>query len=272
MKKPPDDSPLWDMLARWEQSARQGHEAYPEELCHDHPELVHDLKEAIAALRKTAWLDQPLGHMPKIADADASQTSFGDYELLGLLGEGGMGRVYKARHKLMDRVVAVKLLKRGAFAGADAVQRFQEEVRTAARLTHPNIVGAYDAGLADDGTPFLVMEFVDGMDLARQVRDQGLLAIEEAVRVIVQAATGLAHAHRQGILHLDVKPGNLLLRADRVVKLLDLGIARRQEDSPVSDEMLLGTVDYLAPEQTLQPRQWISGRTSTRWASSATSC
>lgn len=241
---PADDSPIWDLLARWEGSARRGHELAPEELTRDHPDLLPELTQAIAALKATAWLDRPVGRDP--ADQPLPATTFGDYELLSLIGSGGMGRVFKARHRLMDRVVALKVLTRGTLAGADAEQ-FQNEVRAAAKLTHPNVVAAYDAGLGDDRTPYLVMEFVDGPDLSRVVREQGPLAVEEAVRVVTQAATALAYAHSQGILHLDVKPANLLRGPDGVVKLLDLGLARRRE-AVVPDAALVGTADYLAPE------------------------
>ncbi|MCZ2340313.1 MAG: serine/threonine protein kinase [Bacteroidales bacterium] len=243
----PDDSPLWDMLARWEHAARQGQEFTPEELARDNPALLPELREAIAALKATAWLDRPI-IARDLNDDRLPTTRFGDYELLGLIGSGGMGRVYQARHRLMDRVVALKVLSRGTLAGADA-ERFQGEVRAAARLTHPNVVAAYDAGLADDGTPFLVMEFVDGPDFARVVREQGPLPVDQAVAVVLQAATALAYAHGQGILHLDVKPSNLLRGPDNVVKLLDLGLARRR-DAVVPDAALMGTADYLAPERS----------------------
>jgi serine/threonine protein kinase len=242
-----DSSPIWDMLARWEHAAQQGQELPPEELARDHPELLSELQNAIAALKATAWLDRPV--IDRDLDDDRLPTTrFGDYELLGLVGAGGMGRVYKARHRLMDRVVALKSLSRATLAGADA-ERFQGEVRAAARLTHPNVVAAYDAGLADDGTPYLVMEFVDGPDFARVVREQGPLPIDQAVAVVLQVATALAYAHNQSILHLDVKPANLLRGPDGVVKLLDLGLARRREVH-VPDAALMGTADYLAPELT----------------------
>lgn len=252
----PDDSPLWDLLARWEHAARQGQELTPDELAGDHPDLLPDLRRAIAGLRATAWLNQPLSITPKTSEAELPQVQFGDYELLDLLGVGGMGRVLKARHRLMDRVVALKLLKQGTVVGPDATEQFQEEVRTAARLLHPNIVTAYDAGLAEDGTPFLIMEFVDGPDLGRLVREQGPMAVPDAIKAILQAATGLHHAHQQGIVHLDVKPSNLLRGPDGGVKVLDMGLAHRRDTATaLAEETLKGTVDYLAPEVTLQPRQ-----------------
>lgn len=236
------DDHFWELLARWEDAARQGRELTPEELAAERPDLLAELRRAIPALKTTDWLNRPLSALT----VPAPPPRCGDYELLGLIGSGGMGRVFKARHRLMDRIVAVKLLSSRTLAGADA-ERFQGEVRAAARLTHPNVVAAYDAGPADDGTPYLVMEFVDGPDLSRVVREQGPLAVEEAVHVVTQAATALAYAHREGILHLDVKPANLLRGLDGGVKLLDLGLARRRE-AVVPDAALMGTADYLAPE------------------------
>ncbi len=239
---PADDSPIWDLLARWEHAARQGHEPTPEELAADRPDLLPELRRAISGLKTTDWLNRPLSAFT----APASPPRCGDYELLSLIGSGGMGRVFKARHPVMDRVVALKVLTRGTLAGADA-ERFQNEVRAAAKLTHPNVVAAYDAGLADDGTPYLVMEFVDGPDLSRVIRERGPMTVEEAVHIVTQVATALAYADREGILHLDVKPANLLRGPDGVVKLLDLGLARRRE-AVVPDAALMGTADYLAPE------------------------
>lgn len=161
------DDHFWELLARWEDAARQGRELTPEELAADRPDLLPELRRAITGLKTTDWLNRPLSAFT----APASLPRCGDYELLSLIGSGGMGRVFKARHSLMDRVVAVKLLSSRTLAGADA-ERFQNEVRAAAKLTHPNVVAAYDAGLADDGTPYLVTEFVDGPDLSGVVRKQ----------------------------------------------------------------------------------------------------
>jgi serine/threonine protein kinase len=137
-----------------------------------------------------------------------------------------MGDVYKAEHKLMDRPVALKLINRDLVKNAQAVERFRREVRTAARLRHPNIVTAHDAEQAGD-VHFLVTEFVDGQDLASEVRNRGPLPIAEACDYIRQAAEGLQHAHEAGMVHRDIKPHNLMLSDSGEVRILDFGLAAR---------------------------------------------
>ena len=182
----------------------------------------------------------------------------GNYVVHDQLGKGGMGFVYKARHKWMDRVVAIKLLPPSATKSPDAVQRFQQEVRAAARLTHPNIVTAFDAD-SSDGVFFLVMEFVDGKDLGRLVKERGPLGLATAVNYLIQAAQGLEYAHGQGVVHRDVKPANLLLDKSGKIKILDMGLASLDEavgedqspaeETPVRRGQIMGTLDYMAPEQ-----------------------
>lgn len=179
----------------------------------------------------------------------------GNYHILSRLGAGGMGTVFKARHRRMKRIVALKVLAASLSKDEAFVQRFQREVETIARLSHPNIVMAYDADEADVGH-FLVMEFVDGQDLASLIEKQGTLSPAQAVDYIAQAARGLAYAHSQGIIHRDIKPHNLLLDRAGVVKIADLGLARlSQIGSPGSALTqaggILGTVDYMPPEQAL---------------------
>ena len=148
-----------------------------------------------------------------------------NYVVLDKLGEGGMGVVYKARHRKLGQVVALKVLSPAVTSKPTAVKRFLREVRAAAQLHHPNIVAASDAG-DTRGTHFLVMELVDGTDLAKLVKQQGPLPAGRAADCVLQAARGLAHAHLAGITHRDIKPSNLLLDNKGVVKVLDLGLAR----------------------------------------------
>ncbi|MFH1919610.1 MAG: serine/threonine-protein kinase, partial [Planctomycetota bacterium] len=145
----------------------------------------------------------------------------GDCVVLDRIGAGGMGEVFKARHRTMDRTVAVKVLPAKAMQSKQAVERFHREVKAAARLDHPNIVTAYDAGEAE-GIHFLVMQYVEGQDLAHVVAGRGPLPVEEAVGYVIQAARGLEYAHRQGVVHRDIKPGNLLLDSEGTVKVLDM--------------------------------------------------
>ena len=147
------------------------------------------------------------------------------YIILDLLGSGGMGVVFQALHRSMDRVVALKVLPPGAVDSPEKLRRFRREVRAAAALSHPNIVTAYDADQSR-GIPFLVMEYVEGRDLHRLVQQRGPLPVAVAVDYASQAARGLGHAHGKGIVHRDIKPSNLLRAADGTIKVLDLGLAR----------------------------------------------
>ena len=187
------------------------------------------------------------------------QLVIGNYQVLDRLGAGGMGTVYKARHRRMKRIVAIKVLSRAAGQNEAFLQRFQREVEVVARLSHPNIVLAHDADESELGH-FLVMEFVDGCDLATAVQVNGPLPISEVVACILQAARAMDYAHSQGIIHRDIKPANLLRDVNGVVKVADLGLARfnstfdrsTEETSALTQAgAIMGTVDYMAPEQAL---------------------
>jgi serine/threonine protein kinase/WD40 repeat protein len=186
----------------------------------------------------------------------------GPYLLMERLGEGGMGQVYKARHQLMNRVVALKVIRKERLAHGDAIQRFQREIRMAAQLAHPNIVTAYDAAQVGD-QHFLVTEYVEGTDLHRLVHKSGPLPVGLACAYVRQAALGLQHAHERGLVHRDVKPSNLLVAGQgTMVKVLDLGLARSQVPDGRSGPAeltqaytVLGTPDYIAPEQVADSRQ-----------------
>jgi serine/threonine protein kinase len=195
-----------------------------------------------------------------ICTRNFAELRIGNYEILDRLGAGGMGTVFKARHRRMKRVVALKVLLRELARDEHFVQRFQREVETIARLSHPNIVMAFDADEAEVGH-FLVMEFVDGRDLGSLVQRRGPLSVRQAIDCVLQGALGLDYAHKRGIIHRDVKPDNLLLDMGGVVKVADLGLARvynpagPSETSPSSVITqvggILGTVNYMAPEQAI---------------------
>jgi serine/threonine-protein kinase len=182
---------------------------------------------------------------------------FGEYVVLDKLGEGGMGVVLKARHRRMKRLVAVKMIATKELGSPDAVKRFYREVEAAAKLNHSNIVQAHDAS-EHEGVHYLVMEYVEGKDLAAIVKERGPLPIAQAVDYVVQAARGLQYAHEQGIVHRDIKPSNLLLDKNGMVKILDMGLALvaglaedSERDRLTSSGQLMGTCDYMAPEQAL---------------------
>lgn len=180
----------------------------------------------------------------------------GRYEILAPLGEGGMGAVYRARHRRMRREVAVKVLSGAAMRSEEAMQRFHREVQAAAKLHHPNIAAAYDAD-EEDGVHFLVMELVEGPDLASYVAEAGELPAPVAVQLTTQAARGLAHAHLQGVVHRDIKPANLVVNVQGTLKILDMGLAQLKTLSGDSHLKLtqmgqaMGTIDYMAPEQAM---------------------
>ncbi|VTT97756.1 serine threonine protein kinase : Serine/threonine protein kinase OS=Singulisphaera acidiphila (strain ATCC BAA-1392 / DSM 18658 / VKM B-2454 / MOB10) GN=Sinac_2851 PE=3 SV=1: Pkinase: WD40: WD40: WD40: WD40 [Gemmataceae bacterium] len=195
---------------------------------------------------------------PTAPDAAAPRT-LGPYLLTEPLGEGGMGAVFKARHTKLGRVVAVKVIRTGHLGTKNAVRRFLRELRAVARLDHPLIVRAFDAG-EDRGEHYLAMEYVDGEDLSRTVARTGPLGVAEACRVAFQVTLALQHLYESGITHRDLKPTNLLRdRATGQVKVLDLGLARVSPDKRGDDESgtmtqvgaVLGTPDYMAPEQAL---------------------
>ncbi len=176
--------------------------------------------------------------------------SIGDYEILGRLGSGGMGHVFLGRDPRLDRYVAIKLLRSDLFSDASAIERFLREARAAARISHPNVVGILQVAL-EGGVPFLVMEYVEGETAEGLLERKGRLDLEESLRVLRGALSGLAEVHRQGIVHRDVKPANLLLAADGTVKLTDFGLARMEADgAPLTRSgTLLGTPIYMPPEQ-----------------------
>jgi serine/threonine protein kinase len=178
----------------------------------------------------------------------------GKYKLLEQLGAGGMGQVFLATHQMMRRLVALKVLTLRPGADPSILPRFQREARAMAALDHPNIVHAYDCD-QDDKLHYIVLEYVDGISLSELVKKRGPVTVERAVTYIYQAALGLQHAHEAGLVHRDIKPGNMLLDRQGVVKILDMGLARLFHDN--ADNLTLehnagralGTADYLAPEQ-----------------------
>ena len=178
------------------------------------------------------------------------------YKLLDLIGSGGMGQVFLCEHVLMRRRVALKVLPTRKMVTPAALDRFLREAQAIASLDHPNIVRAFDLD-RDGAAYFLVLEYVDGVSMQQLVGHVGPLEPDQAAHYIAQAASGLQHAHEAGWVHRDIKPNNLLLDRQGVVKILDLGLARLRDDEAESmtgkyeGKSILGTADYLAPEQAL---------------------
>lgn len=212
------------------------------------------------ATRSTAADEEPARDAPAEAEPQAGD-DVGDYRLLEKLGAGGMGTVFKAVHRHMGRVVALKALQSRWLSQKDLAKRFEREVRAAARLHHPNVVVAFDAR-EQDGRRWLVTEYLEGIDLSKLVRRDGPLSVDVALGYVLQAARGLEYAHAQGLIHRDVKPANLFLTNAGIVKVLDLGLSRfvalDDEDwaEPLtSSGAFLGTASFVAPEQARNSRR-----------------
>lgn len=175
------------------------------------------------------------------------------YDVFSMLGHGGMGAVYKARQKSLDRMVAIKILPpEAADDEAQFIARFQNEARTMAKMNHPAIVGAYDFGETSEGQLYFVMEFVDGTDVAQMIKSQGRLPPDHALAITAHVCDALDYAHNHGVIHRDIKPANILINREGAVKVADFGLAKLDDPSITSgltkSNMAMGTPDFVAPE------------------------
>ena len=171
------------------------------------------------------------------------------YELLEHIGSGGMAEVYKAQDLILERLVAIKILNAQYSGDKEFVQRFHREARGAARLSHPNIVGVYDVG-EDDGRHYIVMELVEGKTLKNLIEEQGKLSIEDSLHIAKKIAAALEMAHKNNLVHCDIKPHNILVTANGAVKVADFGIARAVSSSTMTyNDTVVGSVHYFSPEQ-----------------------
>ncbi len=234
-----------------------------------------DATKLARAIVKRGWLTA--FQIKMLANNRGSDLVLGQYLLLDILGEGGMGQVFKARQRKLDRIVALKVIRKERLSNPDAVRRFQREMHAASQLTHPNIVLAFDADEVGD-RQFIVMEYVEGVDLGKMVKQQGALLPAQACDYAAQAASGLQHAHERGLVHRDIKPSNLLVTKPPakpgvpgpttglgsrwgMVKILDMGLARATENSQMDMSgtltqagAVVGTPDYVSPEQARDSR------------------
>ena len=246
----PESETLLELLVQWEELRRQGKTATPEELCPDDARLQALLRERLARRQRLhAALDLPgiARHEPVARPAPLPVID--GYEIGELLGRGGMGVVFKARHKVLKRPVALKIVVAGAHAGAEERARFRTEAEAVARLQHPGIVQVYEVGEAA-GCPYLALEFVSGGSLAQQL-DGMPMPPRRAAQLLLDLARAVQHAHDQGIVHRDLKPSNVLLTGTGAAKIADFGLAKlldvEQGDTRSGD--VLGSPSYMAPEQ-----------------------
>lgn len=228
--------------------------------------LNSDKKAAYDAQLRSRLPASPAAARGPVAEADApiDGSLLGQYLLLDQLSSSRTGPVFKARHRSMGRIVAVKVLAREATASAEALERFRRKVRILGQLRHRNLVEAYDAG-ERDGIHYLVMEYVDGRNLAVLLKSEGLPPIPVAVDYIAQGAAGLAHAHAHGVYHRNIKPSNLMVDRQGVVKVIGLGLARLDLAGPRDEGgagaeltqagLVMGTLEYMAPEQADDARK-----------------
>lgn len=182
----------------------------------------------------------------------------GRYGIISLVGRGGIGVVYKARHMLMDRIVAIKMLKRNFASDNTSMLRFQQEAKTASNLTHQNVIGVHDFGISDDGLPYLVMDYLEGTSLADIIREEGAITPERAISLFTQTCAGLHHAHQQGVVHRDVKPSNLMIIQTphgECVKIVDFGMAKLISFEGQEGLRLTATGDVLGSPLYMSPEQ-----------------
>lgn len=219
-------------------------------------ELPPPSAEAIRAIERAKAISLPAANEDRPIEPQLPQQVAG-YELLRPLGQGGMGAVYLARHRSLGKLVALKMIRANSHVALVEIERFKREIRAAGGLSHSAIINATDAG-EHEGMHFLVMEYVEGLDLSQLARAVGQMSVADACELMSVVAAGLAHAHAAGIVHRDIKPSNVMLGQGGCVKILDFGLAQIGKWNEAAIEQttvgqLMGTLDYMAPEQAENP-------------------
>ena len=218
---------------------------------------------AWSAIASLLALSRPVPHdgsllVNVVQDPLLGTTLAGNYEIQEVIGHGGMGVVYKARHALMDRIVAIKMLQAQLISDSMSVKRFQQESKSASRINHPNVITVYDFGISPNGQPFIVMDYLEGESLADIIKNDGQVGVERSIKILAQACDALGHAHKQGVLHRDVKPTNFVLinydEEKDFVKVVDFGVAKLMNATPDGQRLtqageVCGSPVYMSPEQ-----------------------
>jgi WD40 repeat protein len=252
-----NDGALSELLSLWEREQARGRDLPAADLCRDCPELAPELDQRIRALRemnglaRAAWetfavraAETPPG---TTVAAVAPFPSLPGYEILGELGRGGMGVVYKARQTSLNRLVALKMVLAGSHAGPDALARFLREAEIIARLQHPHVVQVHEFG-THEGKPYFSLEYLEGGSLADKLKGEPQPP-RQAAQIVQTLSRAVQAAHAQGIVHRDLKPSNVLLAADGTPKVTDFGLARQGDSGMTATGEVLGTPSYMAPEQ-----------------------
>lgn len=243
-------------LSAYRNARQEGRSISIDELVRSAPHAASEIRAAIEAFDfiADAGSHAPAGAVHRASFAPETFPRIAGYEILRVIGQGGMGVVYAAVQQSLQRPVAIKILAPHLESQTDVIARFVREIHLLTRLTHPNIVDIIDAGVTDDGRHYYVMEYIDGLSLERIIRKHRVRP-HTAVAILKQIVAGLKAAHKQGILHRDLKPGNILLDRNAVVRIADFGlaavaVAHREDSEPMTrTEGRLGTVGYMSPEQ-----------------------
>ena len=251
-----------DLLVEWEERTRAGEDVTPEDLCPSNLALQAELRQRIERRKQMRGVFDP----PPLGEVESPQSlpslpQIAGYEILEVLGHGGMGVVYKARQLGLNRMVAIKMVLAGANASPQDLGRFRDEAEAVARLMHPNIVQIFEIG-EQTGCPFLALEYVAGGSLAEHL-DGTPVGARPAAELVLSLSRALQHAHEMGIVHRDLKPANVLMLADGTPKVADFGLAKRADSTYAHTQTgaLLGSPSYMAPEQAAGDSQKVGPAT-----------